>query len=126
MTEVTPGQKLHAAVEIPHGMIPTVHGNEITPMPAESAFSDDEQEVALAQQHEQVERSLSVSCSVQCVRAVIEHCWMKESGCFALKCISGDWLVSAHPTTTCLVTVCAGVSNWVESTLSRHLAQQAK
>lgn len=52
--EVMPGQQLTTTIKVPDGLMPTWTGQGIKFIPVEAAYSDDEQEAGLAQEHNEV------------------------------------------------------------------------
>lgn len=50
-SELTPGQTLEMTLKVPENLMPTTDGKLV---PVQAAYSDDEQEVALAQEDKQV------------------------------------------------------------------------
>ncbi len=51
---LVPGKKLLFTMKVPESVMPTSSGQTYKLVPVEAAYSDDEQEVALAKQHRQV------------------------------------------------------------------------
>ncbi len=63
---LTAGQRLEFVIKVPENMMPVSKNRRLVLVPVEAAYSDDEQEVAVAQENRQVWSSLpTILCRQQ-------------------------------------------------------------